>query len=147
MYSSHCFEHLAKPNNIWREISRVVKDGGDIEIWTPFAHSDEAFLPGHIFNWSPMNWTHVTTGPERFFYSEHFLQKGFWRWKEVRYVIPHELKQRLDKMKIPIDFAIEHMVNIVVEWGCFFEYTTKDPGEHKPAAFYGHDRYGAMSPL
>src|ERR1700730_9732571 len=44
LYSSHTFEHLAAPGapiQTLREIVRIGKHGGDLEIWTPYGKSDD----------------------------------------------------------------------------------------------------------
>jgi len=52
VFSSHCFEHIVLPNNIWSDLSGVAKVGATIEIWTPYPHSDDQLLLGHVTNWS-----------------------------------------------------------------------------------------------
>jgi predicted SAM-dependent methyltransferase len=131
VFSSHCLEHLGNPNNVWREISRVIKPGGTIEIWTPHVHHDDQWLIGHIAGWSSARWRHLAI-EERHFYSKHFLAGGFWKWDKAYFCVGQKVRDRLEAAKIPVDFAVDHMVNIVSEWGCFFRYQASDPGEHEP---------------
>lgn len=139
VFSSHCLEHLSNPRNIWSEVSRVIKPGGRIEIWTPYPHHDDQWLNGHISGWSQSRWKHLSS-QERAFYSERFLNGGFWKWNEAQFVISPDTMAELVKLRIPVDFAVRHMVNIVDEWGCFFTYEAKDPGEHIPKHTFSSSR-------
>jgi SAM-dependent methyltransferase len=141
VYSAHCLEHLSSPGNAWREISRVVKPGGTIEIWTPYPHHDDQWLNGHVSGWSESRWKHLCS-QERAFYSDRFLGGGYWRWDEARFVISSTTAAELKSANISIEFAVRHMINIVEEWGCFFTYVTSDPGEHSPRRSYTNDRQG-----
>ena len=49
VYSSHTFEHLDSPNHVLEEIGRVCCDGATIEIWTPYAFGNHAFLTEEIW--------------------------------------------------------------------------------------------------
>lgn len=146
IYSSHCFEHLTKMDNVWSEISRVIKTNGTIEIWTPYPHGDDQWLIGHVAGWSLSRWDHLSSS-ERSFYSKNFLNGGYWKWNEARFVIKSEVIKQLDEMNIPHDFAVRHMNNICAEWGCFFSYVKEDPGIHGPkrnislGARYSCDEY------
>lgn len=145
-YSSHCFEHIHLPNNLWREISRTIKIGGQIEIWTPYPHSDDQWVLGHVAGWGWSRWDHVAS-QERAFYSPHFLNGGFWKWKEARYVVPLDVKERLERNGFALEIGVHHFINVVKEWGCFFEYTMDDPGLHRPKETYCHGRDGEPVPL
>ena len=131
IYSSHCFEHLTTLKNVWREVSRVIKTNGTIEIWTPYPHSDDQWLKGHVSGWSFSRWDHLSSS-ERSFYSKKFLNGGYWKWNEAQFVVKPEVIKQLDEMNITHDFALRHMNNIIAEWGCFFTYVKEDPGIHAP---------------
>jgi predicted SAM-dependent methyltransferase len=47
IFTSHCLEHLADQALIYREMSRVAVNGATLEIWTPYAWTDEAFIYTH----------------------------------------------------------------------------------------------------
>src|SRR3954471_20925249 len=47
VFSAPFLEHIGEPYNVLSEIGRVCRDGARIEIWTPYAFSDEAFVYGH----------------------------------------------------------------------------------------------------
>ena len=74
IYSSHCFEHLTTLKNVWREVSRVIKTNGTIEIWTPYPHSDDQWLKGHVSGWSFSRWDHLSSS-ERSFIQRNFLME------------------------------------------------------------------------
>ena len=133
IYSSHCFEHLKDEGvgNVWKEISRVAKNNATIEIWTPYPHTDQQWLIGHVAGWGPLRWDHLSSS-HRDIYSNSFLDGGYWRWNEAQFVIKPETIKELDEMNIPHEFAIRHMNNICTEWGCFFSYVKEDPGIHAP---------------
>jgi len=146
IFSSHFIEHISPPNRVWQEFSRVAKDGCGIEIWSPFAHSDEAFLPGHVQNWSKINWHHLAVS-QRNFYSPNFLQGGYWQWQECLYIIYPETLSEFNSLKIPLQFAVRHMVNVVVEWANYFRYTTKQEAAREPVEYYAVARDAKRSLL
>src|SRR5438045_2147683 len=48
VFSSHCLEHLREPMQFFREIARVAEEGAEVEIWTPYAFSNGAFMFSHL---------------------------------------------------------------------------------------------------
>ena len=146
IFSSHFIEHISPPNRVWQEFSRVAKDGCGIEIWSPFAHSDEAFLPGHVQNWSKINWHHLAVS-HRNFYSPNFLQGGYWQWQECLYIFYPQTLSEFKSLKIPLQFAVHHMVNVVVEWANYFRYTTKQEAAQEPVEYYAVARDAKRSLL
>jgi len=55
--------------------------------------------------------------------------------------------ERMKRNGYPLEIAVHHFNNVVREWGCFFEYTMDDPGDHEPLETYCHERYGVTQPL
>ncbi len=49
VYSNHFFEHITDPSPIFQQIGRVAQDGAQLEIWTPYAFSSNAFIFDHKF--------------------------------------------------------------------------------------------------
>lgn len=146
-YSSHCFEHIARPDNVWREISRVIKPGGQIEIITPYCWHNDYLLPGHVSPWSRTQWSQLACLEQRHWYSENFLQGGYWRWIEACYLIDTGVQDRFSRHNIPLELAIHHHVNVASEWLCHFEYVAEDPGAHAPAETFRNSRAGERRPI
>jgi len=44
IYSSHFLEHIDNPGQVFQEVSRVAKNGAELEIWTPYAWTNDAFM-------------------------------------------------------------------------------------------------------
>src|SRR4051794_22786124 len=47
VHSSHFLEHAQNPTRIFAEISRVCADRARLELWTPYAWSNPAFVLDH----------------------------------------------------------------------------------------------------
>src|SRR5947209_3036355 len=47
VHTSHFLEHVDNPLDNLIEMSRVCRHGGQIEIWTPYAWSNDAFIFSH----------------------------------------------------------------------------------------------------
>lgn len=80
IYSSHFFEHIKSPNNVFSEISRIAADGAVLEIWTPYAYSDSAFCYGHEIFVTEELWKQICVEHPDFYYpiinARWFLKKN-----------------------------------------------------------------------
>lgn len=119
IYSSHTFEHLDAPGSpiqVLRDIVRVSKHLATLEIWTPYGKSNDGFLFGHRNFYTETHWKHIC-----FEYDSFYLGHGPGRflWVRTQYVLFPGILESLSLLNIPLDFAIEHMFNIVLEFGIF----------------------------
>ncbi len=110
VFSSHFLEHVAEPGRVLREILRICRPDATVEIWTPHARSDLAFLPGHVTYFSETLWQHLCVKyPEIW-----FLQaEGVLRLDEIHFVLSPGIERTIGT--IPLWFAIRHFHNIVLE--------------------------------
>jgi len=125
LYSSHTFEHLEAPGSpiqTLREIVRVGKDDSDVEVWTPYGKSDDGLLFGHHVFYTETHWKHIC-----YEYDDFYLgtAPGRFMWQRTQYVLYPGILDRLKALKIPIDFALTHMTNIVLEFGVFLKIDKK----------------------
>lgn len=114
VFSSHCLEHMSDPLPLFREIGRVCQDGAKIELWTPYAWHNNGVLLGHVTHWTHEFYVHVSS-----------LYPGFWAkelgaaWvvDEVVHVVEGHTKRALERRGFDLDFAVEHLLNVVAEIG------------------------------
>jgi len=116
VYSSHAFEHISAPQGVLRELIRVCMHGATVEIWTPYGKSDDGTLFGHSIFYSEASFKHICFEYDRFYLGE---MKGFFSWKRTHYNLHPAILGDLQKLKIPLDFAIRHLFNVAMEWGVF----------------------------
>jgi hypothetical protein len=119
IYSSHAFEHLEAPGSpmeVLREIVRVARHGATVEIWTPYAKSNNAMLFGHRTFFTEMHWEHIC-----FDYDDYYLGSapGRFVWERTQYLLYPGILDDLNRLQLPLWFAIKHMFNIAVEFGVF----------------------------
>jgi SAM-dependent methyltransferase len=119
IYSSHTFEHLEAPGSpchTLREIVRVGRHAATVEIWTPFGKSDPGFLFGHRVFYSDTHWKHICYEYDGFYLGEG---RGRFQWMRTQYLLYPGILETLQNLNVPIEFAITHMVNVVLEFGVF----------------------------
>ncbi len=114
IYSSHCFEHMSTLANVFREISRVAKEDALLEIWTPFAWSDEGFIYDHKTFFTPLHYLHPTNLFPSVWYED--VINAYWHLEELRYNVTPRVLTRLARNMVRLDFALEHMHNIAWEF-------------------------------
>jgi len=144
VYSTHCFSHLRNSRFILSEIGRVCRDGARIEIWTPYAHHNNALLDGHVAYFTEEWWHHLTL-----LYPAAWRASlgGTWLWRSIRYVVTQPVIDELHANRIDIDFAIRHMNNIVKEFCVEFEYRSAELPPSAPKRWYSNDRDTQQFPL
>jgi SAM-dependent methyltransferase len=145
VFSSHFLEHVAAPNHVLAEIGRVCKDGAKIEIWTPYAFSDEAFLYGHQTFLTELHWMH--------FCYEHRdahlpILGGRWLLRNLNYVVLTDTAREIANHKFSVDFAIRYFKSVVAEFGVEIEFRrNSDTPPVMPIRTYSHSRDGQRFPL
>jgi hypothetical protein len=121
VYSSHTFEHLEAPGSplhTLREIMRVAKHGATVEIWTPYGKSNDAFLLGHRNFYTETHWKHICYEYDDFYFGN---VPGRFLWTQTHYVLYPGIVDRLRRLGLPLQFALEHMFNVALEFGVFLQ--------------------------
>ena len=142
VYTSHAFEHIQNYHFVLQEIFRVCQDMATVEIWTPYGKSNDAFLFGHDMFFTETHFKHICYEYDRFYLGE---SQGYFDWYATHYNLYPAIAETLTAMSIPMDFALEHMFNIALEWGVFM-HVRKDanhaPGPQVPEKrfFYGREQ-------
>ncbi|MEO5356072.1 MAG: class I SAM-dependent methyltransferase [Nitrospirae bacterium YQR-1] len=141
IYSSHFLEHVKYPDNVLPELGRVAKDNATIELWTPYAFSNEAFLYRHEVFLTELVWENFCVTSGDLFY--HMLGKKRWLFNEIVYVLQPAVENEILEAGLTIPFAIKYLKGIVIEFGCFFT-VKKDMTEPLivPRKTFSHTRYG-----
>jgi ubiquinone/menaquinone biosynthesis C-methylase UbiE len=118
IYSSHFFEHIKSPNLIFPEISRVATDGATLEIWTPYAYSNDAFCYGHEIFFTEEHWQHICVRFPEFYFP---IINARWLLRKIVYVVDTEAYNDVTKKGFDIEFAIKYFKGVVREIGIFIE--------------------------
>jgi SAM-dependent methyltransferase len=119
VYSAHVFEHIADPYYIVHEIGRVCADGAQIEIITPYAFSDSAFVYGHVSFMTEMPWMHFCVSHRD---SHVDMLGGRWQLHNINFVILRETEQELRDHNFSVDFGIKYLKGVVLEFQVDMEF-------------------------
>ena len=145
VFSSHFLEHVHAPNHIFSEIGRVCRDGAKIEIWTPYAFSNEAFMYGHVTYLTEEHWNHFC-----YLHRDYHLEmlKGRWVLQNINYVISEESHAELKMAGFPIEFAIKYFKSVVLEFGVEIRYNIDlATPANQGSRTYSYSREGVRSPV
>lgn len=118
VFSAHFFEHIEQPNLIFPEISRVAKNGAQLEFWTPYAFSNAAFITGHVSQLNEDQYMHICVWFPDFW--EKVL-KARWLLKEIHYVVDAQTLVDLYENNINLDYALKYYKEVVKEFGVYIE--------------------------
>lgn len=123
VFSSHFLEHIDNHQFVFKEISRVCKDGAKIELWLPYLWSNAGFVFGHKFYFSEEIFLHLCLK-----HYTHWIDILGARWllKEIVFIVLPSTLASLKKQGISLDFAIKHLHNIVEEMGIFIDVYHED---------------------
>jgi SAM-dependent methyltransferase len=146
IFSSHCLEHLNDLPRICMEISRVCRDYAVLELWTPYAWHNEAWVLGHrqfLTEEVYMHfcWQHADVWAPIF--------NARWVLNEIQFVTREDVLASLGQQALSIDFAIRHLHNIVNEF-CAHITVRHSPLTEPPAPprwTYSVDRDGMRHDL
>ncbi len=119
VFSSHFLEHIPAPNHVLSEIGRICKDGARIEIWTPYAFSNEAFAYGHLQFFTEDVWLDFCVRHRDLFLD---MLNGRWQLHRVVYSIPKATVDFLASQGIELDFAVRFLKGVVAEMGVEIEF-------------------------
>jgi SAM-dependent methyltransferase len=145
IFSAHFLEHIAVPNNVFSEIGRVCRDGAKIEIWTPYAFSNEAFAYGHEHFITEAMWTQFCVSHRDYFVD---MLVGRWQLYSFTYVIPVAIQADLRRNDVTLDFAVRYLKNVVEEFAVTIEFRTDlDVPPLQPLRFWADTRLGERQDL
>jgi len=116
VFSNHFFEHIDSPKEALEELIRVSVGGAIFEIWTPYLKSDEAFLLGHRHFYNETIWRHICIEYPHFWLKD---VEATLRLDRFHYVLKPDAAADLERLQIPLSFALKHMFNIAGEMGAF----------------------------
>ena len=151
IYSSHMFEHLCAPGSpiqTLREIVRVCKHNAEVEIWTPYGKSNDGLLLGHHNFYTETHWQHICC-----FYADTVYlgpAPGRFIWHKTQYVLDGGILEHLDRLGFPLSFAVDHLYNIVREFGVFLRVDKtlkKAPNPQTPIREFGYQRGTILTTL
>ncbi|PIP35048.1 MAG: hypothetical protein COS92_08510 [Desulfobacterales bacterium CG07_land_8_20_14_0_80_52_14] len=114
VFSNHFFEHIDSPKEALEELIRVSVERATFEIWTPYLKSDEAFLLGHRHFYNETIWRHICIEYPHFWLKD---VEATLRLDKFYYVLKPDAVAELERLKIPLFFALKHMFNIASEMG------------------------------
>jgi SAM-dependent methyltransferase len=129
VHSSHFLEHTREPSHIFAEISRVCADGARVELWTPYAWSNPAFVSDHKFFFTEDIYLHICSWYTDFW---HNVLGDRWLLHEFQYVVDAKTLCYLKAKNISLDFALRHMHNTVTEFGTFITVMKADANLPSP---------------
>jgi SAM-dependent methyltransferase len=124
VFSSHCIEHLTNTEAFFKEITRVCAHGATVELWHPHSANNDAFLLGHTSFLNDNVYTHIGSLGHAFWAK---VFGGRWIVKELVFAIYGHVLQQLDAEGISVDFAVQHLHNIVAELGVIAEIDKQNP--------------------
>ncbi len=145
IFSSHFFEHIKNPYHLFSEISRVATDGAILEIWTPYAFSDDAFLYGHRIFYTEEHWRHFCVKYPEFWKP---VLNAKWLLKEIVYIVDEIVFDDIISNGFKIEFAIKYFKGVVKEFGVFIEIKHSSNDETViPKEYYSFNRFGERYPF
>lgn len=139
VFSSHFLEHIADPTKIFSEISRVAMDGAKLELWTPYAWSNSAFIIDHKLFFNEDHYLHICNWFVDFWKN---ILHARWILHEFQYVIPEVTLIELYKQNVDLDFAIRYHKGVVKEFCAHIEVrrTYSDDSVPNPRRTFSFDR-------
>jgi SAM-dependent methyltransferase len=109
IYSNFLFQELENPLPLLREIVRVCKHGADVQIWVPHGRCDVATLPGTRSSYTDVTWTQLV--------GQTASPRGGLAWEQVWYIISEQTQSAFAAQKIPLEFGVSYMSNVVHDFG------------------------------
>jgi SAM-dependent methyltransferase len=145
VFSAHFLEHITAPDHVFNEIGRVCRDGARIELWTPYAYSDEAFVYGHEHFLTETMWTQFCVSERDLFAG---MLRGRWLLHSINYVIRPDIQADIARNGVTLDFAVRYFKNVVEEFGVDIEYQSDlAVPVVLPKRYWSDTRFGARQDL
>lgn len=129
VHSSHFLEHVRDPTKVFSEVGRVCADNARIELWTPYAWSNPAFIIDHKFFYTEDVYMHMCV-----WFTDFWRQILGARWilEEFQYVIDPRTLRYLKERGVSLDFALRHLQNVVTEFCTYITVSRGDAGAAPP---------------
>jgi len=145
IFSFHCLEHLADQALIYHEMSRVAANGATLEIWTPYAWTDEAFIYTHRTFFTELHYLHPCV-----MFPDHWqdILGARWQLREFQFVVNETVQADLARNGLSLDFALKYLKGIAVEFGTHISIWHDDPPPvTTPLRTYSSSRDGVRLPI
>jgi len=145
IFSAHCFEHIAEHALVFNEISRVARDGATLEIWTPYAWTDEAFIYTHRTFFTELHYLHPCV-----MFPEHWrpILGAAWQLVEVQFVVGDDVRRDLARYDVGLDFALKYLKGVAVEFGVHIRiWHGEAPAAAPPLRTWSPTRDGVRTPI
>jgi hypothetical protein len=145
IFSSHCLEHLADQALIFHEMSRVAQNGAALEIWTPYAWTDEAFIYTHRTFFTELHYLHPCV-----MFPDHWkdILGATWQLREFQFVVSEEVQADLARNGVDLDFALKYLKGVAVEFGTHLTIWHEDPpAATPPLRTWSSTRDGTRHPI
>lgn len=113
VFSSHFLEHVADPTSIFAEIGRVAAENAKLELWTPYAWSNSAFIIDHKMFFNEDHYFHMCTWFVDFWRP---ILNSSWLLTEIQYVVEGDVLVDLAQRGEDLDFALRHYKGVVKEF-------------------------------
>ncbi len=129
IFTSHCLEHLADQALIFREMSRVAVNGAGLEIWTPYAWTDEAFIYTHRTFFTELHYLHPCV-----MFPDHWkdILGATWQLREFQFVVSETTLGDLGRNGVSLDFALKYLKGVAVEFGTHLTIWHEPPAGEMP---------------
>jgi hypothetical protein len=130
IFTSHCLEHLADQALVYREMSRVAVNGATLEIWTPYAWTDEAFIYTHRTFFTELHYLHPSV-----MFPDHWkaILGATWQLREFQFVVSEDTLGDLARNGVSLDFALKYLKGVPVEFGTHLTIWHDPPAGAMPA--------------
>jgi hypothetical protein len=118
IFSSHCLEHIhpTQLGHVFREFTRVAKDGALLELWHPFSMHRDAFIFDHKSFLNEEHYYHIA-----YRFPDHWepILGARWTLDEIRYSVEPRILVDLIQRGVDLDFAVNYLHSVVREIGAF----------------------------
>lgn len=133
LFTSHCLEHIDRQNlyHVFREFTRVARDGTRLEIWHPYGFHGDAHIFGHRNVLTEQVYYHLCVTHQEF-WTESL--RGRWQLDEVRYNVDAATVVDLAQRRVDLDYAINYLHDVVREIG-FVIHIQKGSPTREAASF------------
>lgn len=133
IFSSHCLEHIppAQMGHVFREFTRVARDGALLELWHPFSMHRDAFIWDHKSFLNEEHYYHIA-----YRFPEHWepIVGARWTLDEIRYNLEPRILYDLIRRGVDLDFAVNYLHSVVREMGAYIR-VHKSPLKSEPPLF------------
>jgi SAM-dependent methyltransferase len=145
IFTSHCLEHLADQALIFHEMSRVATSGAALEIWTPYAWTDEAFIYTHRTFFTELHYLHPCV-----MFRDHWkdILGATWQLREFQFVVNETVQADLARNGVSLDFALKYLKGVAVEFGTHITiWHDEAPAPGQPLRTFSTTRDGPRRPI